>query len=73
MLYEIHTITKMYTINAVYFEPVEEGVMFFDEEDRGIAFVPNVALNLVRENKKAREAEKLDKIMQRAPFLPNIR
>lgn len=69
MLYEIHTIDKMYTINAVYFVPSETGVIFFDEESRGIAFVPNVALNLVRENPKAKEATKLSEAASKAGWL----
>lgn len=54
----------MYTLNAVYFVPTETGVIFFDEESRGIAFVPNMALNLVRENIKAKEAINRDMAQQ---------
>ena len=57
MLYEIHTINMMFTINATYFKANQDGVMFFDEQDNGIAFVPNVSLNLVRVNPKAKEAD----------------
>lgn len=58
MLYEIHTKNKMFTQIAVYFKTVETGVMFFDTEDRGIAFVPNINLLFIRENQKAKEAQK---------------
>lgn len=46
--YSIHTKDKMYTIEAAYFKAVEIGVLFFNEENEGIGFVPTYSLELVR-------------------------
>jgi len=46
--FEVHTKTKMYSILAAYFIADSDGVMFFDDKQRGIGFVPNVNLEFVR-------------------------
>lgn len=50
MLFEIYTATKMYTVEADYFIANQDGVMFFDRGNNGIAFCPNTNLHLVRLN-----------------------
>ena len=45
--FEVHTRTKMYSIFAAYFIANYDGVMFFDDKDRGIGFAPNENLELV--------------------------
>jgi hypothetical protein len=47
-LFEVHTKTKMYQIMATYFIADSDGVMFFDDQQRGIGFVPNVNLQFAR-------------------------
>lgn len=39
----------MYTIQAAYFKADEIGVMFFDEDDEGIGFMPTRAMEMVKE------------------------
>jgi hypothetical protein len=53
-LYEIHTPDKMYTIEAAYFTAGKYGVMFFDGDNRGIGFVPNTTLDLLRITKPSK-------------------
>lgn len=46
--FEVHTKTKMYSIMAAYFIANPDGVMFFDDKQKGIGFAPNENLELVR-------------------------
>ena len=47
-LYEVHSPDKMYVIRASYFTAGKYGVMFFDDKDEGIGFVPHSSLDLLR-------------------------
>lgn len=47
--YAIFTRKQMYTIEAAYFKADEIGVMFFDEDDEGIGFIPTCAVEMVKE------------------------
>lgn len=38
----------MYTIEAAYFKADDLGVMFFDDDNNGIGFVPLVSLDVVK-------------------------
>lgn len=46
--FEVHTKTKMYSIIASYFVANQDGVLFFDEQNRGIGFAPDENLDFVR-------------------------
>lgn len=46
--YQVFTIEKMYSVFASYFVADSNGVMFFDDKDRGIGFVPSSSLDLIR-------------------------
>lgn len=68
MLYEIHTKDKMFTQNATHFIADKSGVVFFDAENRGIAFVPNFNLLFVRENENEKEADRQKREMIKTTY-----
>jgi hypothetical protein len=46
--YCIFTPKTMYTIEAAYFKASDIGIMFFDDKDDGIGFVPTHAFDMVK-------------------------
>lgn len=63
-LFEIHTPDKMYTIEAHHFTVIKSGVMFFNDRNEGIGFVPNGSLDLLRMSVKSEKEYKLESMMR---------
>lgn len=62
MTYCIFTGKQMYTVEADFFKIIDDGVMFFKDDGKtpsttvtGVAFVPMMALELVREYREGGE------------------